>query len=207
MCASKLRSLPIPNLNFFRKRRAWIAGVVLLLILMSWLKAVEVMNEPVHVRQSERLKADSSADCGIVLTGGPGRIREGFELLQQGLITRLIVSGVHSGAQLEEIFPYLPYYPEVKTDQITLDKRSLTTFGNARFSLNIAESFRCRDILLITSQYHMPRAYSIFRSVFPMSTQIKKFTIANAKSESGLFDLGLEVLKFYSYYIFRLVEI
>lgn len=186
-----------------RKRRAWIVAAGCFAFLLTWVKANEVLNEPVHSSQAER----PSADCGIVLTGGIGRIREGFELLQQGRVTKLIVSGVHGDVQLEDIFPYLPYYPEVKTDNITLDKRSLTTYGNARFSLNIAESFKCRDIVLITSQFHMPRAFSIFRSVFPDSTPIKKFTIANSKNESGLFDLGLEVLKSYSYYIFRLVDI
>lgn len=182
--------------------------IVLLLICIfgSYLfvvKAVEIQQEPVTIWT----KNLPSADCGVVLTGGSGRIKESFDLLQQSLIGKLIVSGVYNESQIKDIFPYLPYYPEVAVSRIILDKRSLTTFGNARFSLNIVEAEHCRDILLITSQIHMQRAYEIFRYVFPETINIKKVTVNNSKNEAGYLDLGLEVIKFYSYYIFRLVDI
>lgn len=166
-------------------------------------KAIEIQEEPVTIWD----KNLPSADCGVVLTGGSGRIREAFDLLQQSLIGKLIVSGVYNESQLKDIFPYLQYYPEVQTSRIILDKRSLTTYGNARFSLNIVEAEHCRDVLLITSQIHMQRAYKIFRYVFPETVNIKKVTVNNSKSEASYFDLGLEVIKSYSYYIFRLVDI
>ncbi|MCB0411288.1 MAG: YdcF family protein, partial [Bdellovibrionales bacterium] len=43
---------------------------------------------------------DQRADCGLVLTGGPGRLREGFDLLVQKNIKKLIISGVHPDAGL-----------------------------------------------------------------------------------------------------------
>ncbi len=180
--------------------------IVLILIVGGFLfvdKAVEIQQEPVTIWD----KNLPTADCGVVLTGGSGRIREAFDLLQQSLIGKLIVSGVYNESQLNDIFPYLSYYPEVQVSRIILDKRSLTTYGNARFSLNIVEAEHCRDVLLITSQIHMQRAFKIFRYVFPETVNIKKVAVNNSKSEAGYFDLGLEVIKSYSYYIFRLVDI
>ena len=180
-----------------------LALIVIIGTYLFVIKAVEIQQEPVTI-WSKNLP---TADCGVVLTGGSGRIREAFDLLQQGLIGKLIVSGVYNESQIKDIFPYLPYYPEVQVSRIILDKRSLTTFGNARFSLNIVEGEHCRDVLLVTSQIHMQRAYEIFRYVFPETINIKKVAVNNSKSEASFFDLGLEVIKSYSYYIFRLVDI
>ncbi len=185
-----------------RRRRFWIAIFAFVSLSFVIWKGREILLEPVYPTFAER----PTADCGVVLTGGPGRIRESFELLQQGAIQRLIVSGVNQETTISEIFPYAPFYPEVNLDHITLDKQSLTTFGNARFSLNIVEVLKCRDVVLITSQYHMPRAFSVFQSVFPESIPIKKYTIANLKSDSGLIDLGLEIIKSYAYFVLRFVN-
>jgi uncharacterized SAM-binding protein YcdF (DUF218 family) len=166
-------------------------------------KVLDIQKEAVNIWD----KNLPTADCGVVLTGASGRIREAFDLLQQSLIGKLIVSGVYSESTMNDIFPYLAYYPDVDPAKIILDKRSLTTYGNARFSLNIVEVEHCRDILLITSQIHIQRAYRIFRYVFPETINIKKVALNNTKGESGFLDLGLEVIKSYSYYIFRLVDI
>ncbi|MBC7457885.1 MAG: YdcF family protein [Bdellovibrionaceae bacterium] len=147
-----------------------------------------------------------SADCGVVLTGATGRLREGFELLAQKRIKKLIASGVYKDARMIEIFPYSGYYPEVSLDDIYLEKRSESTFGNARHSMSLVEGLRCRDIILITSQIHMHRAYSIFRIVYPDTVSIKKLTLPNTKSESGVYGLAVEVVKTLFYYIVGLAE-
>lgn len=162
----------------------------------------QITSEPENLWTSSNI----DADCGVVLTGGSGRLREGFELLAQKKIKKLIVSGVNKDSRLIEIFPYMPYYPEVSESDLILEKRSETTFGNARFSLNLAEGLRCRDVTLITSQVHMSRAYSIFRVIFPESIPIKKLSTPNSKSEVGVWGLGVEVFKSLFYHILNLVE-
>ena len=139
------------------------------------------------------------ADCGVVLTGAAGRVREGFEYLARKKIKKLIVSGVYTEAKLNEIFPYLPFYPEVEPNNIILEKRSETTYGNAQQSLTIVEALHCRDIVLMTSQIHMTRAYQIFTAVYPDSIEIKKLSLPNAKSERGWWGITFELLKSYLY--------
>ena len=170
--------------------------------ILVYIKTDQIISEPENLWGNHKL----SADCGVVLTGAPGRLREGFELLDQKRIKKLIASGVYKEARMIEIFPYSGYYPEVNLDDIYLEKRSETTFGNARHSMSLVEGLRCRDIILITSQIHMHRAYAIFKIVYPESITIKKLTLPNTKSESGASPLALEVVKTLFYYIVGLAE-
>src|SRR5688572_9401257 len=73
---------------------------------------------------------DVSGDCAVVLTGAAGRVREGFDLLAQKAVKKLIISGVNPKAQLREIFPERPFYPAVAESDIVLERRSTTTYGN-----------------------------------------------------------------------------
>lgn len=139
-------------------------------------------------------------DCGVVLTGGVGRIRESFEILAQKKIKKLVISGVYKETQLREIFPQLPFYPEINTENIILEKKSESTFGNAIQSLALIKNLKCKNLLLITSELHMYRAYKIFRYYFPNSVEITKYAVAGAQKENKYFDIALEGFKsvFYS---------
>src|SRR5688572_1569964 len=106
---------------------------------------------------------DHRADCAIVVTGGPGRVREGFDLLAQGQVHKLIISGVHPKATLREIFPQWPFYGTLRAEDVVLERRSATTYGNALQSLPLVEAMRCRSLVLITSHLHMRRAFKTFR--------------------------------------------
>lgn len=163
--------------------------------------AKKIKDEPINVWSQI-----TEADCAVVLTGAPGRIREGFELLQQKRIKKLIVSGVFKEATYTEVFPYWPFYNEINPDDVILEKRSQTTFGNAHQSVVLVESLKCQDVFLVTSQLHMARAYSIFRDVFPNTIEIKKLTLANSRSEQSFFNFSLELVKSLFYTVFGLVN-
>ncbi len=149
------------------------------------------------IRSWER---SGSADCAVVLTGGAHRIREGFDLLNQKLIKKLVISGVFSEASLNEIFPYWSFYENLNIDDIILEKRSLTTYGNAQQSLPIVEALKCRDVLVITSSLHMHRAFKTFKATFPSEVQLYKHSVVPGPTEVGWWALFFEVIKsiFYS---------
>ncbi len=115
---------------------------------------------------------NQKADCAVALTGGVNRVREGIDVLAQGLVKKLIISGVNPKAQLTEIFPQHYYYGSLNLDDIILDKISKTTYGNAKQSLNLVENLKCRDILLITSYLHMSRSLRTFKAQYPESIEI-----------------------------------
>ena len=139
-------------------------------------------------------------DCGVVLTGSAGRIREAFEILNLGKINKLVISGVYKGTQLHEIFPQLPFYPEVKPENIVLEKISGSTYQNAVQSLQVIQILKCKNILLITSQLHMHRALKIFKVVFPDDIELRTFSTVNPVKEDTELTVLFETIKslFYS---------
>ena len=140
------------------------------------------------------------ADCAVVLTGGRGRVSEGFDLLSQNRVKKLIISGVYPGARLREIFPQWLFYGNLSEKDVILEKRSRTTYGNAQQSFPIVDALHCYDIILITSRLHMYRALRIFHSVFPKEFPIYPRSILMGSYKIDPFDLGFEVTKslFYS---------
>lgn len=152
----------------------------------------KVLSYPEPLPVLDSLKA---ADCGVVLTGAPGRIREAFEVFAQKKFKKLVVSGVYKDTRLHEIFPHLPFYPEINPDDIILEKISGSTYANAVQSLLVAETLKCRSILLMTSEIHMYRAFNTFKAVFPDNIKIDTYHITSAGRESRLFDIYFETFK------------
>lgn len=145
---------------------------------------------------------DSRADCAVVLTGGQGRLREGFDLLERKQVKKLIISGVNQSSDLRDIMPMWNFYVNLKEEDIVLDKVSTTTYGNALQTKIIVEALKCRDLILVTSQLHMSRAYRTFRGQFSEDFIILKHATPNSRWESERQAIGIEVLKSFFYYLF-----
>lgn len=157
--------------------------------------------------QSEQIQSwvkTPTADCAVVLTGGAGRVREGFDLLANQNVKKLVISGVFSNARLREIMPVWSFYGNLSENDVVLDRRSETTYGNAQQSLPIVEALKCRDVLLVTSRLHMYRSYRTFRATFPENIYIEKHAIIGGRFESSTWEAGFEALKslFYSFWAY-----
>lgn len=144
------------------------------------------------------------ADCAVVLTGGPQRVREGFDLLVNQRVKKLIISGVHPRAQLREIMPNILFYGGIDEKDIILERKSGTTYGNAQQSLALVEALECHDILLVTSRWHMRRAYKTFRSIYPENIMIYKNAVYGSYSKNKFIEIFIEGLKtlFYALWVF-----
>ena len=131
-------------------------------------------------------------------------MREAFEAFAQRKFTKLVISGVYKDTKLHEIFPQLPFYPEINPDDVILEKISGSTYGNAVQSLLVSETLKCKSLTLMTSEIHMYRAYRMFRVLFPQDVRIERYHIVNPLKESTLFDVYLETFKslFYDALIF-----
>ena len=138
---------------------------------------------------------DHRADCAVVLTGGAGRVREGFDLLSQGQVHKLLISGVHPRVGLREIFPAWPFYGNLKVEDVVLERRSTTTYGNALQSLPLVEAMRCHSLVLITSHVHMRRALKTFRHVFPEEITIVSRAISTGAVPPHPSDVLIETVK------------
>lgn len=159
-----------------RRFRVWpiIALIILALPVYGLRKyAQTLLKTSVNPQNMPALRAD----CGVVLTGAAGRIREGISLLSHNQIQKLIISGVHQRSTLNDMFPELLFYPEIKLENVILERRSSSTAGNAQTSLPIVEALHCQSVLLITHDYHMYRAFKTFKQLYPGAIQIIPYSL------------------------------
>jgi uncharacterized SAM-binding protein YcdF (DUF218 family) len=96
----------------------------------------------------------------VVLTGGRGRMREAVELLKAEKSERLLISGMRVGTSLEEVFKanQLGQLTPRLREQIIPGMASSSTYENAKEIREAIEKYNPKSVLLITSNYHLPRA-------------------------------------------------
>ena len=147
---------------------------------------------------------DQNADCAVSLTGQAYRIEEGFNLLVQKQIKKLIISGVNKSSSLEEIFPAWPFYGNLDKNLVILDKLSKTTYGNAQQSLVLSKKLGCKSLIVITSHLHMYRAYKTFQATFPQDIELQSRSVVSGRLHPRLSEVLTETTKslFYSLWIY-----
>jgi uncharacterized SAM-binding protein YcdF (DUF218 family) len=101
------------------------------------------------------LKRD--ADGIVVLTGGASRISDAIELLAAGRGKRLLISGANRATTSGEISRLNPDFERIVSCCVDFD-RSLNTLGNAIETKHWARSRGFHSLIVVTSNYHMPRA-------------------------------------------------
>jgi len=94
----------------------------------------------------------------VVFTGGQGRINKGFEVAHD-LGTTLLISGVHEESSLSAILSYNEVDPIIadKVD-VVLGRMAQNTYENAIESDICATTRSFDGVVVVTSNYHLPRA-------------------------------------------------
>ena len=187
------------NVSLLPTKVKRLGGLILIAIGIFGLLAVREAGRVISTPMTAWTQ-DPTADCAVVLTGGPGRVREGLALLEKGLIKTLIISGVNPQTELHDLVTPMDLAFGLNREQVILERRSLTTYGNAHQSSPILEALRCRDLVLVTSRLHMFRARKTFEAAIPPSMKIISHAIPSPKVEEEPLGLVTEVLKslFYS---------
>jgi len=110
---------------------------------------------------------DVEADAIIVLTGGEGRLQTAVELLESGAGDRVLISGVNPDVSEEAVRSTANIDPELFACCIDLGREAADTVGNAREAVSWAEANGFSRIIIVTSDYHMPRAILELRALMP----------------------------------------
>jgi len=107
---------------------------------------------------SEEVQLDRSADGIVVLTGGASRVADAFELLSEGRGKRLLITGVYRATTAAEIARVAPAYGRLIACCVDLDHSAINTVGNAMETKRWVDTHRIASLIVVTSNYHMPRA-------------------------------------------------
>jgi uncharacterized SAM-binding protein YcdF (DUF218 family) len=106
---------------------------------------------------ADEVALNRAADGIVALTGGPSRIADAIELLASGRGKRLLISGANRATNSNEISRLNPDYEKWVLCCVDFD-RALNTLGNAIETRRWAENRGFRSLIVVTSDYHMPRA-------------------------------------------------
>lgn len=134
--------------------RAAIVGVLALGFVGAGLGFIAFLSQ---LRGSEERPA-RNADGIVVFTGGSSRVADAMELLAAGYGKRLLISGVHPTNDVNDISRTLPDNHKFLKCCVDLDRSAINTRSNAAETRRWARERGFRSLIVVTSNYHMPRA-------------------------------------------------
>lgn len=120
----------------------------------------------------EEVSLERKADGIVVLTGAASRIPDAIELLAAERGKRLLITGVHRDTSAREIARLTPLYSKYFTCCIDLDRSALNTFGNALETKRWAGEHNFNSLIVVTSNWHIPRAMAEIEHQLPDVTLI-----------------------------------
>ena len=115
----------------------------------------------------EHSEPQRSADGIAVLTGGMSRIDEAMKLLAEGKAKRVLITGVNRTTTTEELKELASQGDQYFTCCVDIDKEARNTIDNATETSEWVALNRYGSIIVVTSNYHMPRALAELGRAMP----------------------------------------
>ena len=151
---------------------------IILLILLFFLYFFKYV---INVNNSTKNSYENkSYDAAIVLTGDKYRINKGLELINKNIVDNLLISGVNKNINKNLIQQKFTNSKTIFDCCIEIENISRNTFENARESYSWMKNKNFNSLIIITSNYHLPRAQLEF------SRFIKKENILFISSDAFL---------------------
>jgi uncharacterized SAM-binding protein YcdF (DUF218 family) len=146
-----------PNAPLRPPRGSLRATIVAVLAVVFMAAAIGFVGFLSQLRGAET-KPERQADGIVVLTGGSSRVSDAMELLAAGYGKRLLISGVHRTNDASDISRSLPDSQSLMVCCVDLDRSAVNTRSNAAETRRWAHERGFKSLIVVTSNYHMPRA-------------------------------------------------
>ena len=159
-----------------RGRRVVVAAIVLASLSAAVIGFVGFVAQ---LRGAE-VKPAHPADGIVVLTGGSSRVSDAMELLAGGYGKRLLISGVHPTNAVSDISRSLPDNQSFLNCCVDLDRSAVNTRSNAVETRRWVRERGFRSLIVVTSNYHMPRAIVEMSHVMP-DIELIPFSVVGEK--------------------------
>ena len=131
------------------------------------------------------------ADGIVVLTGGSSRVSDALELLADGYGRRLLISGVHPTNDVSDISRSLPDNQSLLRCCVDLDRSAVNTRSNAAETRRWVHERGFKSLIVVTSNYHMPRAIAEMSHAMPDIALIPHAVVAERWREEPWWESGV----------------
>ncbi len=178
-------------------------AATLLVLALIWTSGLLAFAD--RVARSTPAQAPAPADGIVALTGAGSneRIKAAMGLLEDGKGKRLLVSGVNRDASREDIRDATRAVRRLYDCCVDLGFEAATTVGNARETFAWARAMRYHSLIVVTADYHMPRAMLELRAGLP-GIQLQSYPVATSvmgangwwRTSRRARTMGLEYCKF-----------
>lgn len=156
------------TLRFSRRRRfrpmqavVWLGGAVVALWCAGFLVYLVAVFNTVPPNPLP------PADGIVVLTGGDDRISEALALLARHEAPLMLISGVAKGTYLGDFTADDSMAATDYAGDITVGHIATTTHQNGQETADWARAHHARSLVVVTADYHMPRAMLEIHNALP----------------------------------------
>ena len=156
-----------------RPRRGWLRAGIVAAIAIGFVGAAVGFVGFLSQLRGVEVNPARNADGIVVLTGGSSRVSDAMELLAGGYGKRLLISGVHPTNAASDISRSLPdNQASLLGCCVDLDRSAVNTRSNAAETRRWARDRGFKSLIVVTSNYHMPRAIAEMSHAMPDVTLI-----------------------------------
>lgn len=149
-------------------RSHWVTQTILATLLFALI--VAVVDFILYTQRVDRMQPPEpmpTADAVVVLTGAPGRIPVALDLVAKGAGARVLVSGVHPDTTLDQIRENQGGPADIYACCTDLGALARSTIGNGVETAEWARANGYTSLIVVTSDYHMPRSLIELRRAMP----------------------------------------
>jgi uncharacterized SAM-binding protein YcdF (DUF218 family) len=160
--------------------RGWLRAAVVAALALGFVGAAVGFIAFLAQLRSVEAEPARRADGIVVLTGGSSRVSDAMELLAGGYGRRLLISGVHPTSGASDISRSLPDKQSLLNCCVDLDRSAVNTRSNAAETRRWARERGFKSLIVVTSNYHMPRAIVELSHAMP-DIQLIPFAVVGEK--------------------------
>lgn len=161
-----------------------LTGLVVMLWALGFALFVVLLPQPA---------GEEVTDAIVVLTGGPGRVPRGLDLLERKRAKRLLISGVDRRVRKAELAAEYHVPNRLLDCCVDLGNESVDTRSNAEETAAWVARRRYASVRLVTTDWHMPRARFELSRAMTGDVVILRDAV---KSDPGLWALTKEYNKY-----------
>src|SRR5215475_4002795 len=155
-----------------RRPRGWLRATIVGALALGFVAAGFGFIAFLSQLRGAEEKPARTADGIVVLTGGSSRVSDAMELLAAGYGKRLLISGVHPTIAAADISRSVQEGQGLFRCCVDLDHSAINTRSNALETSRWVRDRGFKSLLVVTSNYHMPRAILEMSHAMPDITLI-----------------------------------